>query len=107
MNTQKQILPADPAAAVKFVTGIAQKLIDVMEQESRAMTMRDGVSFTAAQEEKEGLLTQYQVISQEFQKRILDFRGVDRALLDRLDSTQRRLKVMTLENSATMERMKA
>lgn len=105
MSAEQNTLPDDPTEAVKFVTNIAQKLIDVMEQEGRALTMQDGVSFTAAQEDKARLADQYQKSSAEFQRRIMDFRGVDRPLLDKLDAIQRELKTKTEENSAAMERI--
>lgn len=103
----QKILPENPTDAVKFVTKIAQQLMHVMEQEGRALTMQDGVSFTAAQEDKTRLSKQYHMASEEFKQRIMDFRGVDKALLDKLDATQRELKAKTEENSAVLDRMKA
>ncbi|PJB69562.1 MAG: hypothetical protein CO093_10205 [Alphaproteobacteria bacterium CG_4_9_14_3_um_filter_47_13] len=105
MNNEQTILPSNATEAVKYVTKIARRLIDVMEQEGRALTMQDGVSFTAAQEDKARLSKQYQEASKEFQRRILDFRSVDKALLDKLDGVQRELKGKSEENSAVMERM--
>ena len=107
MSKEQAVLPQNPAEAVKFITKLAQQLIDIMEQEGRALMVQDGVSFTAAQEDKHRLADKYQAASKEFQQRIMDFRGVDKALLDRLDGIQRELKAKTLENSAVMERMKA
>ena len=99
-------LPADPAKAVQHVTKLAQKLIAIMEQENTALAMNDSVSFTAAQDEKKRLTDAYQACSVQFGDRLMDFRVVDKTLLDKLDATQQELKKKTLENTAVMERMK-
>lgn len=101
----QNILPADPTKAVKHLTGIVQQLIKLLEKESMAMATSDALSFTAAQEEKSVLSQSYEQGAREFQHRLTDFRVVDRALLDRLDSLQRELSAKGRENMAAMERM--
>ncbi len=104
MNEQNT-LPQNPVSAVTHVTMLAKKLIEVMEQESKALAVKDSVAFTAAQEEKERLSASYQRCAQEFQQRLMDFRDVDKTLLDNLNQAQLDLKSKTQENSAAMERM--
>ncbi len=105
MAGKQTLLPSDPVKAVKHITGIVQQLLGIMERESRAMATQDAVSFTASQEEKSVLVKSYEQCSAEFRARIADFRNVDRALLDRLDSLQRELSAKGKENMAAMERM--
>jgi len=100
-----KILPSDPTQAVKHLIGIVDQLIKLMERESSALARQDGVSFTAAQEEKATLAKSYEQASAEFRSRLTDFRFVDKALLDRLDKLQRELSAKGKENMAAMERI--
>jgi len=72
---------------------------------SRALTMRDGVSFTALQDRKDDLASRYEQASAEFKSRLPEFRRTDRSLLDRLEALQRDLAARTRENMDMMERM--
>lgn len=99
------ILPQDPTDAVKHLIRIAEQLVDIMEKEGRAMTMQDGVSFTAAQEDKTRLADSYHQAAEEFKQRLMDFRSVDRALLDKLDAVQRALLEKSKENMDVMDRL--
>ena len=85
------ILPQQPGEAVKLITKTVEELLEVMEQESLAMMTKDGVSFTAAQDQKQRISERYEKMTEEFKQRIMDFRVVDKALLDKLDALQRQL----------------
>ena len=70
----------------------------------RGMT-QEGISFTAAQDQKQKLAKQYEILAEEFKQRLMDFRSVDKVFLDKLDSVQREMAAKTQENMAAMERM--
>lgn len=105
MTQTQKILPQDPAASVRQIIKMVEQLIEVMEQESRALTMRDGVSFTALQDQKDDLAARYEMASAEFKSRLPEFRRTDRALLNRLEILQRDLAARTQENMDMMGRM--
>lgn len=104
MNAPK-LLPADPIRAVRHITGIVEQLLKLMERESMALATGDGVSFTAVQTEKAVLSESYKVCAGEFKARLIEFRAVDKSLLDRLDALQRELAARSQENMAAMERL--
>ena len=89
MSAAGKLLPEDPTKAVKEVIKTVEELLENMEKESLALMTQDGVSFTAAQNDKQRLSDKYQVMSEEFKMRLMDFRAVDKMLLDKLDNLQR------------------
>ncbi len=101
--TAQTILDQDPTQAVAQIIDTVETLIALMDEESRAMTMKDAVGFTAAQEQKNRLSVQYEAMAEEFKARLMEFRGIDRALLDRLDGLQRDLVEKTQGNMKLME----
>ena len=107
MSGAQNQLPSDPTEAVKFTINIVDQLLEVMEEENRALMVKDSVAFTASQDQKVKLSERYQVISTEFKQRIMDFRSVDKALLDQLDAKQRELANKTKENMQTMENLQS
>lgn len=96
-------LPDDPAQAIGDMIALTEKLTGLMEEENRALISSDSIAFLAALGSKEKTAARYQAAAQEFQARLEDFRGIDPALLDRLEATQNRLGQITRENTAYMK----
>jgi len=85
------VLPQDPAQAVDEIIKIVESLIELTEKELTAHLMKDGVTMVAVQGDKEVLTHKYEEAAKEFAERIEQFRTVDKARLDKLDSLQRDL----------------
>lgn len=93
------ILPADPTAAVQKLIDLSKHLKIVMEEEARAITLKNEVAMLDAETLKEKLLPQYQQAAQEFSARVEEFRGVvSQSALDELQSLQDALGAVAREN---------
>ncbi|MCB1556218.1 MAG: hypothetical protein KDJ15_02790 [Alphaproteobacteria bacterium] len=104
MNAHPQtILDEAPDAALKELIVLTEKLIELMEEESRAMATGDSISFMAVQGDKEKLAARYQEGAREFHDRLEDFRGAPSLLLNRLEAAQNRLGAITRQNTNQMK----
>lgn len=99
-----KILPSDPEMAVRKMIDITQRLIVLMEDESRAVAMNDTVLFLAANKDKQKLADLYQHGAQEFHDRIEDFRPVEQSLIHELERAQDELGAITKANMDSLEK---
>lgn len=100
------ILPDDPAAAVRQMIKLTQQLTQMVEAEGRSMTMNDAVSFSVNEQDKSAMVDQYEAASAEFTVRAGDVRqAVDGALFDELIKEQQQLKTVTESNNTKLEKI--
>ena len=83
------VLPQDPTQAVDTLIKIVEELTELTDKEMTAHMMKDGVTIVAVQADKEIATSKYEAAALEFTTRIEEFRIVDKAKLDQLDSLQR------------------
>lgn len=102
-----KILPQGSVAAVKTITEIAEKLLALMEQEARALTVQDSMTFLATQDEKNALIERYEAATQEFKERLESLRAVDVTMRDRLEDIQDALAKQALENNEIIKRLES
>lgn len=92
------ILPADPTEAVEMLIDITAHLKTVLEEEKRAISLKNEVALRDAEIVKEKLLPPYQQAATEFGQRLEEFRSVDKTLLDELQGLQDALGIVAREN---------
>lgn len=92
------ILPQDTNEAVKALIAITDRLTEIMEDDNRAITLRDPVLLAANDREKDQLAEKYRLAAAEFRMRLEEFRSADKALLDELHEAQTALGDLTKGN---------
>ncbi|MCC6598369.1 MAG: hypothetical protein IT559_06235 [Alphaproteobacteria bacterium] len=92
-------LPIEKSQALNMMIRITQSLLTLAERESQALAMNDMLSFAILQDEKNLVKDQYIQLSEAFRTNIEAYRGVDKALLDRLESLQNALAEKTRSNN--------
>ncbi|HBH25929.1 MAG TPA: hypothetical protein DDX54_00780 [Rhodospirillaceae bacterium] len=97
------LLPDDPAQALQVLIRLTTAVLDLTQQEAGALARRDGLTFTALQEEKEASIKRYTQASGEFRARVQDFQGADKATLDRLYALQEDLSAAAQANNAALK----
>lgn len=100
-------LPEDPTQALRALIKMTQNLTHLSERENYALTMNDMIGFAIMQDEKNVMAERYAKMSQNFRKRLEDFRGSDSALLDKLEEMQNRLAEQSAANSKFIDKMAA
>jgi len=75
------------------------------ERESQALAQNDILSFAILQDEKALIAEHYAAASNEFRARLPEFRGMNPALLDRLEALQHRLGEAAKQNNASVSRI--
>lgn len=98
-QTQKPILAADTAQAMRELITISRSLLRMAQRESQALAQNDLMSLAILQDEKEVIGERYQQSSAEFRNRIEEFRGTDQAQLNQLDQLQKQVHENIKENS--------
>ena len=81
------ILPKGVNAAIKMIIDIAEELTEIMEQEARALMLKD------------------QQACVEFKERAEDFKAADAMLVKKLEQAQANLLKQTNDNNEVMERL--
>lgn len=104
-RTEAAILPAEKTQAVQHLIKLTHGLIDLAEREAQKLARNDMVSFSILQDEKGQLAENYAKASEEFRKRLAEFRGMNPALLDRLETAQKRLGDVSSENNTIVTRL--
>lgn len=94
----KSVLPADPVAAIQMLMDITLEMKQVMEDEARAIALRNEVGMLDAETQKAKILPRYQQAAQEFRARMEEFRKISPSLLDQLQDTQDSLGAVTKDN---------
>lgn len=97
------ILPADKSQALNLMIRITQNLIHLAERESQTLVQNDLLSFAILQDEKALMADHYVRTSEEFRSKINSYRGVDKALLMRLENAQKQLHEITSNNNIAVE----
>ncbi|GJL84363.1 MAG: hypothetical protein DHS20C02_01380 [Micavibrio sp.] len=100
-----KILPEDTAMALRKLISLTRSLIESAELEERALTLGDMVQLSSLQGSKEKTAWQYTHSSQEFRKRLEEFRRADRSLLNQLESLQKDLNKKTQSNNILIEQL--
>lgn len=98
-NTENNILPTDRPQALQTLIKATQSLIDLADREAQALAQNDMMSFNILQEEKTFLAKRYEKLSGEFRERLEEFRGMDRAQIERLEKLQTVLGQKTEANN--------
>lgn len=99
------VLANEKTQAVQQLIKITQKLTDIAEGETQALAQNDMLSFAILQDEKTLVAEHYTAASNEFRKRLPEFRGMNPALLDRLEKLQHRLGEAAKLNNDTVQRI--
>lgn len=99
-------LPANPTAALLHLIRVSQKIVDLSEKETQALVQRDMLAFSIIQDEKEKIVTEYTKVSEDFRNRLEEFRGIDRALLNRLEAIQNQIGEKTQSNNVIVLKMR-
>ena len=99
------ILPKGVNAAIKMIIDIAEELTEIMEQEARALMLKDQMGFMNAQGEKTRLTNNYEQACVEFKERAEDFKAADAMLVKKLEQAQANLLKQTNDNNEVMERL--
>ena len=99
------VLAREKTQAVQQLIKLTRNLADLAERESQALAQNDMVSFAILQDEKALIAEHYAAASNEFRARLPEFRGMNPALLDRLESLQVRLGEAARQNNDAVKRM--
>ena len=99
------ILPRERVMAINVLLKSTQNLIDIAEREAQFLAQNDMMNFYILQDEKAHITNRYEKLSSEFRERIVEFRGVDRSILERLEKTQIMLGEKTAENNVIVASM--
>ncbi len=97
------LLPQEKSQAISALIKVTQGLLDLAESESMALMQNDMTTFAILQDEKEDMAKRYTQASHEFRARLESFRGVDRTLLNRLESLQNALGEKNRNNNSFIE----
>ena len=99
------ILAREKTQAVQQLIKLTRNLADLAERETQALAQNDMISFAILQDEKALIAEHYAAASQEFRNRLPEFRGMNPALLDRLEALQHRLGEAARQNNETVKRI--
>jgi hypothetical protein len=99
-------LPAQPESALQHLCRLSQSLLDLAERESQALVHKDMLAFAVLQDEKEVLSHKYLGASQEFRRRLNEFRRVPKTALQRLEDLQVKLGERTDDNNALINQIR-
>lgn len=106
MSKTAQTLPQDKTQAINTLIQSTKALINIAEREGQLLAQNDMINFYVLQDEKELLAKRYEALSQEFRARLEEFRGIDHALLDRLENAQRTLGEKATHNNEIVEKIR-
>ncbi len=99
------ILAREKTQAVQQLIKLTRNLADLAERETQALAQNDIISFAILQDEKALIAEHYAAASNEFRARLPEFRGMNPALLDRLETLQNRLGEAARQNNETVQRL--
>lgn len=99
------ILPEDSAQAINTLIRLTKSLCLTADREASAIAHNDIMALAILQDEKEGLADQYMKACEEFRNRVEDFRGVDKALIGRLEKLQNELGERAHSNNTSAEQL--
>lgn len=106
-NTQvKSVLPDDPNHALRELIRLTTALRDMSEQETQYLVTNDMLQFAFTQQDKEKIAARYQQASLEFRRRIEEFRGADKGLIQKLEALQNELKDKSESNNVIVGRIR-
>jgi len=100
------LLPEDPVQAIQTIIKVTQSLIAYSERENQHLARNDMMGFAILQDEKSIMADRYVRVSREFRNRIEEFRGLDKAYLDKLEGQQKILADNSRTNNALIGRIK-
>ncbi|MBX2833875.1 MAG: hypothetical protein KTR28_02780 [Micavibrio sp.] len=98
-------LPTERTQAMNALIRATQNLINVAEREAQALALNDLLTFNLLQDEKASMADRYETYSKQFRKRLNEFRGMDRGLLNRLEKLQQTLGEKTATNTKVVEKI--
>lgn len=101
-----KLLSDTPEAAMQDLIKITRKLVNLAGREAQALATNDLMSFAIMQDEKNVLAERYVEMSREFRARMEEFRGIDPALLDRLEQIQKDLAEATRDTNKEVSRVR-
>lgn len=99
------VLAREKTQAVQQLIKLTRNLADLAERETQALAQNDILAFAILQDEKALIAEHYAAASNEFRARLPEFRGMNPALLDRLESLQHRLGEAAKQNNETVKRI--
>ena len=105
MTDTNKLLADDPAKAVKQVTDMVKRLLELMEKEEMALVQQDALAFNSLQDEKQKIAEQYQKAAEEFKHRLTEMRQVDKTILDNMEKAQDDLRLKTEHNMHLMNQL--
>ncbi|MBK6897082.1 MAG: hypothetical protein IPH06_10875 [Alphaproteobacteria bacterium] len=105
-QTSAGFLSKEPAVALREMIRITKGLCDMADQETQALVTNNMLPFAFLQMEKEKLVERYQVVAEEFRRRLEDFRKADPALIKQLEKLQHDLREKSVSNNAMVEQIR-
>ncbi len=99
------VLPRERTQALQHLIKLTKNLANLAERESKALTQNDMLSFAILQDEKVLIAERYAKASEEFRNRLPEFRGIDGALLNRLQGLQEQLGEVSRQNNEVVKRL--
>ncbi|MCB1682506.1 MAG: hypothetical protein H6858_01265 [Rhodospirillales bacterium] len=105
-NGSKSYLSKDSGVALREMIRITKALCDMADQEMQALVTNNMLPFAFLQMEKEKLVERYQLVADEFRKRLEDFRSSDPALIGQLEKLQNDLKEKSVANNAMVDQIR-
>jgi len=100
------VLPQQPGPALEVMLKITENMIELSERETQALVHGDMLAFAILQDEKQVMANNYTEASEEFRRRMAQFRGQDKTLIDKLEKAQIRLGEKAKSNNKIVEKMK-
>lgn len=101
----KQILDDEPRKAVEDMLKITEELMARLEIETNALATNDGTTFTMNEMDKEHVAEIYQQAAGEFHSRLLEFKRVDKKLIQKLNAANASLKSSTKSNIRVLDKI--
>ena len=104
---EQQLLPPNKEQAIKVMMNITENLINFSERESQVLAQNDMMTLAVMQDEKTLITQRYVQLAQEFRNRLEEFRGVNPALLDKLEALQNTLSENSRHNNKILDQIQA
>lgn len=98
MNAPTTILPQDPTEAVTVMMEITKRLLIAMQEEARAIQIKNEVAMLDVETLKNKLVPMYEMAAEEFRARAADFKDVAPHLLHDLQEVQTELAQVARDN---------
>ncbi len=102
---RNSILPDDRTSAMQIMTGLTRQMLEFALEETKLLKQKDAATLTRIQKGKELRAAGYEQAATEFKNRINEFKGMDEALIGKLEALTKELGHATRANQTLIEAM--